>query len=138
MTAPEPLEHSVFEVMKLYLNGSRVFIQLSSAGLLVPIVLPTDVVGIFGRDHALSLAERVVVFVSWAAFLMAIGAGALYQYAAVKFLEYKADQEGTHLPRPLKWLVLEAGPGVAYGIMVVAFYIGATAVVAYSSIALLS
>jgi hypothetical protein len=68
-------------------------------------------------------------------FLAAIAAGTLYQYAAIKSVEYEAAPAETYVPRVLSYQIERRGPGVASGMMVIAFYMGAVFVVIYSFIA---
>lgn len=124
------------ETTKLYIDGAKTFVQLSSAGLVLPIVLKSNVIGFFGRSDHSSSFELFVVCISWICFLVAIGAGVLYQYVAVKFIEYQSDPGGTYVPPVLGKLITFPGPGLAYGTMVVAFYAGAVSVVIYSLAAL--
>jgi hypothetical protein len=119
------------EIMKLYLDGTKSFVQLSSAGLALPIVLSSKVIDLFRTSGHFNHLSLTFVCISWACFLTSIGAGALYQYVAVKFLEYEGDKQ-TYVPGTIQWLVKGLGPGVAYGAMVVAFYGGAISVVIYS------
>ena len=126
------------EIMSLYIDGAKGFVQLSSAGLVLPSVLKSNVIGFFGKADESGHLEMLFICVSWACFLVAIGTGILYQYVAVKFIEYEADPHGTYVPPALEGVVKVNGPGVIYGAMVVAFYVGAISVVAYSLAAFLT
>ena len=127
---------SMLETMKLYLEGSKSFVQLSSAGLALPVVLKSSIFGLFGKTGQFSSLQLTIVCLSWMCFLVSIGAGVLYQYVAVKFIESESHPKKTYVPSILKGLVRE--PGRAYGVMVVAFYAGAVSVVVYSLAALLA
>src|SRR5262245_32375863 len=109
------------EIMRLYIDGAKGFVQLSSAGLVLPSVLKSNVIGLFGKPGDFGRLELLFICVSWVFFLAAIGSGVLYQYVAVKFLEYEADPDGTYVAPVLERLVKVEGPGVAYGVMAVAF-----------------
>ena len=124
------------DTMKAYNDTTKTFIQLSSGALVFPLVIRTQVLELFRSDGNYGSTALILICISWFCFLLAIGAGALYQYAAVKFVEYHQNPNATHLPRPLSWICKGNGPGVAYGVMVAAFYIGAILVVLYSYIAL--
>lgn len=119
------------EIIKLYLDGAKSFVQLSSAGLALPVVLNSNVLGIFHTTPRFGYFQLVFICISWLCFLLAIAAGVLYQYAAVKFVEYESDSE-TYVPFALKPFVKGIGPGLAYGAMVLAFFVGAVSVVVYS------
>jgi len=127
---------SAIEITKLYIDSAKSFVQLSSAGLALPVVLSSKILGLFRSTQQFNHFSLAFICLSWGCFLVAIGAGVLYQYAAVKFLEYEADNE-TYVPRALQSLVNDRGPGVAFGVMTVAFYAGAVSVVIYSLIATL-
>lgn len=119
------------EIMKLYLDGAKSFVQLSSAGLALPVVLNSNVLGLFHIPSRFSYFQLTFICISWFCFLVAIVAGVLYQYAAVKFVEYESDSR-TYVPFVLKPFVKGLGPGLAYGTMVLAFFGGAVSVVVYS------
>jgi hypothetical protein len=123
---------TTLDTMKAYIDTTKTFIQLSSGGLVLPLAIRTQFLELFHTHSTFAPATLVLACASWLCFLVAIGAGALFQYAAVKFVEYEASPSTTHVPRVLNYLVREKGPGVAYGIMISAFYLGAILVVLYS------
>jgi hypothetical protein len=61
----------------------------------------------------------------WACFLLAVLAGAFYQYLATKYLEREVDWEYY-----AGWKWLQAG--TVYGVMLIAFYGGAIIFTVYS------
>ena len=122
--------------MKLYIEGSKSLVQLSSAGLALPVVLKSTIFGLFGKTGQFSSLQLTIVCLSWVCFLVSIAAGVLYRYVAVKFIEVESNPERTYVLGILKGLV--DAPGWAYGVMVVAFYAGAVSVVVYSLAALLA
>jgi hypothetical protein len=116
------------DLILAYVDGTKSFVQLSSAGLLVPIAIRSEALGFLHLQGTASRAYIGLTCVSWLLFLVAIGAGLLYQYAAIKFLEHQSD-ERAYVPRLLRSLVLVRGPGIAYGVMVSTFYAGAISVI---------
>ena len=104
---------------------------MSSAGLIIPVVLRSDIIGLFKKSEDFSLFEIFLIIASWISFLISIGASALYSYVAIKYAEYCIDPAGTYVHSLTAYFVKEKGPGIAYGIMVASFYIGAVAVVFY-------
>lgn len=120
------------DIIKQYIECAKSFVQLSSAALVIPVALKTKVFGIPEGGRRFEGMELVAVCVSWALFLVAIGAGAFYQYAATKFVEYTRSPQETFLSAIVKPFVKGHGPGVLYGVMVVAFFCGALCVVLYS------
>jgi hypothetical protein len=125
-------ELNELELIKAYIDSTKTFVQLSSAGLLAPVVLKSNVIGLFQKGDQYSVFELTFVCLSWIFFLAAIGAAVLYQYVAIKFVEYHSEPSRTYVPRILETLVKVRGPGLAYGAMVVSFYGGAVTVVLYS------
>ncbi len=119
------------ELIKAYIDSAKSFVQLSSAGLLVPVALKSNVFGIFQKGEQYSTFELTFACLSWLFFLVAIGAGVLYQYVAIKFVEYRNEKKKTYVPRLLESLVKGRGPGVAYGVMLGSFYGGAVILVLY-------
>jgi len=65
------------------------------------------------------LPTDVWLILSWWGFLVAIVSGALYQYYAAKFLEWKSELPRTHRNWP-EWLVQHPWP--PSGVMLLAFY----------------
>ena len=124
------------ETMKAYIDTSKTFIQLSSGGLVLPLVIRTQVLNLFRSDGTYRPTALILICASWVCFLLAIGAAVLYQYAAVKFVEYHENPKATYVPRMLAGLIQRSGPGVAYGVMVATFYVGAILAVLYSYAAL--
>lgn len=124
------------EIIKAYISSAESFVKLSTGGLVLPIALKSQVFGLFGLTGTLPPVARVLVCASWLMFLTTIASGVLYEYSAVKWLEYRSDPTSTYVPRLLTYLIVEGGPGVAYGIMAVTFYVGAVTVVLYSAYAL--
>ncbi len=125
------------ETMKAYIDTTKTFIQLSSGGLVLPLAIKTQVLNLFRTDGTYNQIALILICVSWFCFLLAIGAGALYQYGAVKFVEEHDNPQATYVPSLLSCLVHgKNGPGPAYGVMLAAFYIGAILVVFYSFAAL--
>jgi len=88
------------EVLKEYAKSTNSFIQLSSAGIALPLALGTAWSGVPGPTVRFPKTVLVEIIISWAAFTISIGAGALYQYAAVKFFE-KSVFAGAYVPMVL-------------------------------------
>jgi hypothetical protein len=121
------------DTMKAYIDTTKTYIQLSSGGLVLPLAIKTQVLNLFRSGGSYSGVVLGLIIVSWVCFLVAIAAAALYQYAAVKFVEYHQNRQATYVSGPLKRLIhSKNGPGVAYGVMFAAFYSGAILVVLYS------
>jgi hypothetical protein len=129
-----PMEKTVLEFIKAYIDNAKTIIQLSSAGLALPAVLHSQVIGLFHRSERHSLVEVLFIVLSWLCFLASIAAGTWYQYSAIKFAEFETEPNTTYVPFYSKYLVEKRGPGVAYGAKLIAFYAGAVCVVVYSLI----
>jgi hypothetical protein len=104
-------------VIELFIEGAKTYVQLSTLALVLSVTFIEKVLGEHGRIKV----DRFLIS-SWVAFLVAIGAGAAYQYAAVKFLDWKSGFAGT--PGLVPVAVLHR-PGFLYGTMLVSFYVGA-------------
>jgi hypothetical protein len=78
-----------FEIIKAYISSAKTFTQFSTGGLVLPVVLKSDLSKVFARSGSFSKPVLVLVCLSWAFFLTTIGAGVLYEYAAVKSLEHR-------------------------------------------------
>lgn len=98
-------------IIDSYRDSAKLYIQLSSAGLVLPIVLAKEILGPLGQTNQLwHGASAVFIVTSWIAFFLSIPAGAVYQYASVKFVEFELD-ESTPVPPVLKRIVTVWGPG---------------------------
>ena len=102
------------QIIPLYLESARTYLQLSLALLGLTVAFRKYLLG----DQALPRVGWATV-VCWTLLLLAIGASALYQYAAVHFLDALSGSPGK--PFLPSWLV--SNPGRAYGVMVVSFYL---------------
>ena len=120
------------DIIKEYVQSAKSFVQLSSAGLVVPLAFRVKVLGIPEGGQRFDKFELVAMCALWAFFLVAIGTGVFYQYIAIKFVEYRRSPHETYVPALLRPIVEEYGPGTVYGVMVVTFYCGALCVVLYS------
>ena len=109
-------------IMTLYIDSAKTYVQLSTGVLALSV---TFVQKILGGDPP-SRNPPWLAFGSWIAFLIAIGGGALYQYLAIKYLDSKSAHPGATGLLPQR---LVDDPGIVYGIMVVAFYVGAASLV---------
>jgi hypothetical protein len=110
-------------IMTLYVDSAKTYVQLSTGVLALSITFIEKVLG-----GPLPIRNpRWLLLGSWIAFLIAIGGGALYQYVAVKYLDAKSDAPGA--PGMLPHRLVDE-PGIVYGVMVVAFYVGAVSLVA--------
>ena len=78
------------ESIKAYIDTTKTFFQLSSGGLVLPLVLKAQVLNLFRTDGTCGLKALTLICASWVSFLLAIGAGARYQYAVVKFVEQRS------------------------------------------------
>jgi hypothetical protein len=104
------------DVMPLYLDTAKTYMNLSSGALALTIVFREKIVGS-------QPGSRVSVFLlfSWVSFLVTIGASAFYQYLAVKFLDSVSGAPG-----PIQYFeYLVRRPGKVYGFMLVAFFLSA-------------
>jgi len=105
------------EIMKAYIDAAKSFTQLSAAALLLPVVFFRQLLAF---DPTKPVRVDLLLLLSWACFLVAIGCGLLYQYLAVKYLSAKfwgGDWEKSSWP--------VKNPGYAYGCMLVTFFLGA-------------
>jgi hypothetical protein len=105
-------------VMGVFIDNAKTYVQLSAGGLLLTITFLHEILGVPKDQRVLA---DVWLVLSWSGFLGAIVFGALYQYFAAKFLEWKSGVPRTHRSRP-EWLIHHPWP--AYLAMLLAFYLG--------------
>src|SRR6266481_495598 len=106
------------KVMTLFIDNAKTYVQLSIGALLLSVTFLKEVLGL-PKETPIHLDCALVV--CWICFLMAVIFGALYQYFACKFVEWKADVKRSHRIR-IQWLIHHPWP--AYRLMLIAFYGG--------------
>jgi len=107
-----------YKVMGVFVDNAKTYVQLSIGALFLSVTFFHEIVGV-PKDE--KLPKESFLILSWWSFLCAIIAGALYQYFAAKFLEWKSGVERTHRSWP-EWLVRHPWP--CYSAMLVCFYAG--------------
>jgi hypothetical protein len=114
------------KVMKMFSDNAKTYIQLSGAALTLTLTFTHDIL------HIPKTANAVDgwMLVMWGCFLLAIVAGALYQYLAVKYLEGIIDWEHMDMWR---WA---PDPGSIYGVMLLSFYGGTIILTIYAIVKL--
>jgi hypothetical protein len=73
------------EMTKAYCDTAKSYVQISSAGLAVPLVFAQTILGRL-RSETGPLAVPCSLKASWALFLISIGCGMVYQWLAVRRL----------------------------------------------------
>ena len=104
-------------IIQMYIDSAKTYAQLSVGALALSIGFMERVMG----DKPKLPTSRVLIC-SWACFLTSIGAGALYQYCAVKYLDVLADG-AQNISANLRYFAER--PGTLYGTMLVTFCLGA-------------
>ena len=107
------------EIMPLYLDGAKTSINLSSGALGLTVVFREKIIGSQPGSRVSSLTPT-----SWFLFLLTIGASALYQYMAVKFLVFMSGLPGP--PQPF----LVRNPGWVFGAMLLFFSLASASLAA--------
>ncbi len=100
-------------IMPLYIDSAQMYLQLSIGALALTIIFKEK---ILGEEDGIKVEWSLIV--SWFLFLLTIGASALYQYLAVKFLDSVSEAPG----RIQYFESLVRSPGKIYGIMLVSFF----------------
>ena len=101
------------KIMMMFSNNAKSYIQLSGAGLALTLTFAREVLHIPKDQNIVD----IWVIIMWSCFVVAILAGAFYQYLAAKYVEGIIDWE--HLEAS-GWLQA----GTIYGVMLAAFYGG--------------
>ena len=107
-----------YKVMGVFIDNAKTYVQLSAGALLLTITFMHEILGI-PREQKLPMDCWMIL--SWWCFLLAIVSGALYQYFAAKFLEWKSGVPRSHPSWP-RYLIEH--PWLPYGVMLLAFYCG--------------
>lgn len=106
------------KLMELFIDSAKQYVQLGTVAVVASVLFWKEVLGQAGR-----MRPSTMLIASWVCFLVAIGAGATYQYLAIKHLESRYDHGGRVLRLHPRWLV--EYPGSFYVLMLVCFYAGA-------------
>lgn len=101
------------KVMKMFNDNAKTYIQLSGAALGLSLTFAQKVLHLPDPKDIVNPWTITM----WLCFLLAIIAGAFYQYLATKFVETFLDWETFE---GWSWLP----PGVVYGVMLLSFYAG--------------
>ena len=101
-------------VIDLYIKSSDSFIKLALAVLAASVAFPT-------KDWPSHEIPSVVLLAAWILLLISVAAGCLYQYLAIHLLDSLSKDSGA--PGVLARCIPKAG--VAYGAMMITFYVGA-------------
>jgi len=108
------------DIIPLYLDTAKTYMNLSSGALALTIVFREKVIG-----SQPGTPVNAVMLMSWLSFLLAIGSSAFYQYLAVKFLDSVSCAPGA-----IQYFEsLVKSPGRVYGVMLVFFFVGSSLLV---------
>lgn len=111
--------------MKMFSDNARTYVQLSGLALGVTLTFAHEILNI-PKDRSF---VDIWMILMWACFLVAILAGAFYQYLAAKYLESIIEWEHS---TAWNWLA----PGAIYALMLTAFYVGTVVFTVYAIIRL--
>jgi hypothetical protein len=115
------------KIMSMFSDNAKTYIQLSGAALALTLTFAHEILHV-PKDENIANGWMIAM---WVCFLVAIIAGAFYQYLAVKFLDAILDWEYESI-----WDWLE--PGIVYGLMLGAFYAGTIIFTVYAILRLRS
>ena len=105
-----------FEKQKMYIDNAKNYIQISCAALFLPITFVEKFLSVADGAHSYNW---IIIF-SWLFYLISIGAGLLYQYFAIKYIEHKLnDEDGIGR----NWFLMQ-NPSHTYFVMLITFYLG--------------
>jgi hypothetical protein len=112
------------ETMPLFIETAKTYAQLSAGALALTITFREKVLGESGR-----MAMNAWLVASWIGYLVSIGACALYQWVAVRWIEmrYEATFGIIDSRFPLRSYLLN--PGKVYGLMIFFFFVASTLLV---------
>jgi hypothetical protein len=105
----------------MFSDNAKTYIQLSGAALTLTLTFAEKILHIPPEKSIVNFWTIAI----WSCFLVTIITGSFYQYLAVKQLDAWLDWEYETL-----WDWLQ--PGYIYGVMLVAFYCGATMFTIYA------
>lgn len=112
-----------YKIMNMFCTNAKTYIQLSSAALVLTLTFAREIL------HTQNNLVDVWLIMMWGCFLLAVVAGAFYQYLAAQSLERYFLWYTAHF---WDWLP----PGLVYGIMLTAFYGGTSILTIYGIVRL--
>jgi hypothetical protein len=132
------------EVTKAYSEGAKGFVQLSSAGLALPLVFTQAILGKRIADQGLHGVDRFgfwMLVLAWGSFLIAILSGSLYQWLAPRRMwddlhanpEHKARYGHLIQKWPTGRTFDRFDRSTLYFLMILFFCLGAVSFVFYAS-----
>ena len=107
------------QVQDRFADNTKTYMQISSGALLLSITFLHEIAGV-PKDSPVKPGPMLTA--AWICFLLTILAGATCQYFGAKFLEWKSGVPRHHRSIP-KEIIQHPWP--VYGLMLVAFYLGA-------------
>jgi hypothetical protein len=110
------------KIMAAYSDTAKTYTQLSLGALVLSVTFFEKVLGHSGR-----IPTDSFLLLAWLCWLVAVLAGAFYQYLAVRFLEKRGEKWGL-LDRgghPQAFKSLAEHPWKVYTVLIIGFYLGA-------------
>jgi hypothetical protein len=125
------------DITKAFCDTAKVYIQLSSAGLALPLLFTQAILGTGKWVQGLNATGRYSLLLAWVFFLIAILAGAYYQWFAIRGMWN--DLHRSELMKETHGKLIYSGfrktPGIPqfeksnrsrpYGVMLISFFAGA-------------
>jgi hypothetical protein len=105
------------KVMGLFIDNAKTYVQLSIGALVLSVTFLREVLGT-PKEQKLPVSGFLVT--AWVCFLVAVLAGAFYQYHAVKYIERNCGLKGV----PSWFERFDREPYLLYGTMLVSFAAG--------------
>jgi hypothetical protein len=132
---PEEALKIKLDITKTFGETAKGYIQISSAGLALPLLFTQAILGKNAAENGLrSLHGSYALYGAWFCFLVSIGCGLLYQWMSVRRVwdqlhDLLRTKENVHQPgiRFTKWVVHfpKLNLSAFYGGMVGFFFVGA-------------
>jgi hypothetical protein len=101
-----------FKKFGMYIDNAKIYIQISVGALILPI---TFIRQLTGNDHSPIQLDFFMKW-SWASFLVSIASGLLYQWLAVRKVEFLIENTKSN------WFIQR--PGYVCGVMLISFFGG--------------
>jgi hypothetical protein len=128
--SPDEKQHIDFleRILARFSENARAYVQMALAALVLPTVFLRQIVGApAGKSfwEQVGLPASIAFGAAWLLLFVAVGAGLLYQYLAVKLVEsaWEVGEDATvRVPGlPARWA---NEPRLVYGTMMWTFYLG--------------